>query len=167
MLAGIGVLIFGAQFHVMVDEKPRESGLQNLLSIPSSMAKSLFPADGTSHHLAAGIGVGTILILILWTRFAPKKLKWIPGALVAVSMATAATAALALPIRRVNIDDNFFGSLRLLDFTALPGMITPELLLLAVTVAFDPGLTAVHVPVDESAGWVARLLGVLQGLPER
>src|SRR5437764_10956820 len=34
---------------------------------------------------------------------------------------------------------------------------------LAVTVAFDPGLTAVHVPVDESAGWVARLLGVLGG----
>ena len=30
MLAGIGVLIFASQFHVMVDDKPRGSGSQNL-----------------------------------------------------------------------------------------------------------------------------------------
>lgn len=33
----------------------------------------------------------------------------------------------------------------------------------AVTVAFDPGLTVVHVPADEGPAWVARLLGVLGG----
>src|SRR5437879_1807916 len=31
MLAGIGILILGAQFHVMLDDKPREDGLKNLL----------------------------------------------------------------------------------------------------------------------------------------
>src|SRR4051812_33844821 len=31
MLAGIGILIFGAQFHVMVDDKPRSNGLINLI----------------------------------------------------------------------------------------------------------------------------------------
>src|SRR5207245_2718322 len=71
MLAGIGVLIFGAQFHVMVDDKPRADGLKNLISIPESIAKGLFPVDGSVHHLAAYIGVGTIAILILWGRFAP------------------------------------------------------------------------------------------------
>ena len=35
MLAGIGVLIFASQFHVMVDDKPRGSGLENLATIPA------------------------------------------------------------------------------------------------------------------------------------
>ena len=44
MLAGIGVLILGAQFHVMIDDKPRPGGLENLMSIPVSLGKALFPA---------------------------------------------------------------------------------------------------------------------------
>ena len=39
MLAGIGVLIFASQFHVMVDDKPRGGGLDNLLSIPEAIIK--------------------------------------------------------------------------------------------------------------------------------
>ena len=35
MLAGIGALILGSQFHVMVDDPPRGSGLENLLAIAS------------------------------------------------------------------------------------------------------------------------------------
>jgi MFS superfamily sulfate permease-like transporter len=41
MLAGIGVLIFASQFHVMVDDKPKANGIQNLLSIPQAIAKGL------------------------------------------------------------------------------------------------------------------------------
>ncbi len=41
MLAGIGVLIMVSQFHVMVDDKPSGSGLDDLLSIPSAIAKSV------------------------------------------------------------------------------------------------------------------------------
>ncbi|HYO23571.1 MAG TPA: SulP family inorganic anion transporter [Lacipirellulaceae bacterium] len=41
MLAGIGVLIFASQFHVMVDDKPRGSGLDNLLSIPEAVWKGM------------------------------------------------------------------------------------------------------------------------------
>lgn len=48
MLAGIGVLIFASQFHVMVDDKPRDGGLQNLVTIPESVAKGLaMPVFGT------------------------------------------------------------------------------------------------------------------------
>jgi MFS superfamily sulfate permease-like transporter len=36
MLAGIGVLIFASQFHVMIDDKPRGSGINNLIAIPRS-----------------------------------------------------------------------------------------------------------------------------------
>ena len=41
MLAGIGVLILASQFHVMVDDAPKGSGLQNLLSIPAAIQKGL------------------------------------------------------------------------------------------------------------------------------
>ena len=40
MLAGIGVLIFASQFHVMVDDKPRSSGLENLATIPQAILKA-------------------------------------------------------------------------------------------------------------------------------
>lgn len=41
MLAGIGVLIFASQFHVMVDDKPEKNGLANLQSIPRAVMKGL------------------------------------------------------------------------------------------------------------------------------
>jgi len=43
MLGGIGVLIFASQFHVMVDDKPKGSGIANLLSIPEAIQKGLTP----------------------------------------------------------------------------------------------------------------------------
>ncbi len=39
MLAGIGVLIFASQFHVMVDDKPKGSGIENLVTIPQAIGK--------------------------------------------------------------------------------------------------------------------------------
>ena len=41
MLAGIGVLIFASQFHVMVDDKPKGSGLHNLVTIPAAIGKAM------------------------------------------------------------------------------------------------------------------------------
>ncbi|KKM18917.1 hypothetical protein LCGC14_1660910, partial [marine sediment metagenome] len=41
MLAGIGVLIVSSQLHVMVDDRPRGSGIENIVSIPESMLKGL------------------------------------------------------------------------------------------------------------------------------
>lgn len=45
MLAGIGVLIFASQFHMMVDDVPRSNGIQNLLSIPEAIYKGV-SSDG-------------------------------------------------------------------------------------------------------------------------
>lgn len=41
MLSGIGVLILSSQLHVMVDDRPRQGGLANLLSIPEAIQKGL------------------------------------------------------------------------------------------------------------------------------
>lgn len=136
MLAGIGVLIFGAQFHVMVDDKPRENGIQNLLSIPAAIQKGMFPLDGSSHHLAAALGIATIVILIGWTKLAPAKLKWVPGALVAVVFATAAAQILGLPVRYVDLPGNLFGTIALPSADVLKGVLSVEMLIAALTLAF-------------------------------
>jgi MFS superfamily sulfate permease-like transporter len=41
MLAGIGVLILSSQLHVMVDDRPRQGGVANILSIPEAIRKGL------------------------------------------------------------------------------------------------------------------------------
>jgi MFS superfamily sulfate permease-like transporter len=114
MLAGIGVLIFAAQFHVMLDDKPQGSGIVNLLTIPESILKGIFPVDGSSHHIAAMVGLLTILSIVVWTKFRPQKLKSLPGPLVAVVVATTAAAAFRMPIKYVDVPAN------LLDVITLP-----------------------------------------------
>src|SRR5262249_17002371 len=49
MLAGIGILIVSSQIHVMVDDRPRQDGLSNLLSIPEALRKAL-PTPGWENH---------------------------------------------------------------------------------------------------------------------
>lgn len=98
MLAGIGVLIFASQFHIMADDKPRkgmelwgvhiEPGLANLLTIPETVYKIFMPLDGSTHQMAALLGVLTISVILLWKKIAPKKLKLIPGPLLGVTLAT-------------------------------------------------------------------------------
>ena len=54
MLAGIGVLILSSQFHVMVDDAPKGSGVENLLSIPEAIQKGLpMPEMGTAEERSA------------------------------------------------------------------------------------------------------------------
>jgi MFS superfamily sulfate permease-like transporter len=51
MLAGIGVLILASQFHVMVDDRPRGSGVENLIMIPDAVAKSLSWSDFNNREM--------------------------------------------------------------------------------------------------------------------
>lgn len=113
MLGGIGVLIFASQFHVMVDDKPQSSGLVNLASIPSAIYKGIGAIDGTVHHVAAWLGVSTIVLLLVWNRFRPQKLHAIPGPLIAVAVVTAAAAVLRLPVRYVVVPSQLTESLNI------------------------------------------------------
>jgi MFS superfamily sulfate permease-like transporter len=105
MLAGIGVLIFASQFHVMVDDAPRGSGLANLIAIPEALYKGLIPVDGSVHFQAAMIGILTLAIMISWRRVVPESLKVIPAPLAAVVFATLAAGFTGLGISRVDIPD--------------------------------------------------------------
>ena len=86
MLAGIGATIIAKQFHEMVDDTAPKKVLDGLLTIPQAVWKGYDPPAGASanHTEAAVIGLLAILILALWKTVAPKRLKVVPAAVVAV-----------------------------------------------------------------------------------
>lgn len=111
MLGGIGVLIFASQIHVMVDDKPRSSGLLNLISIPEAIWKGIRPQEDLPHEEAAIIGVLTIIVLVLWNK-APKKLKVVPAPLVGVIVGTLVANILGFPIAHVNVPDSLIAVMK-------------------------------------------------------
>ena len=114
MLAGIGILIIAAQFHVMVDDKPPGSGQEfggilNLVTLPQAVWKGL---SETEHRPAAMIGVLTILAIILWTAFVPKKLKFLPAPLIGVVMATVVAAIFQADANFISVPNNLFEAMQ-------------------------------------------------------
>ena len=85
MLAGIGLLIIGSQFHIMLDRTPLMSGFDNLGDIPGAIYATVIGQGGNA--AAAFIGLLTVAVIVLWARFAPSRLKLVPGALVGVVIA--------------------------------------------------------------------------------
>jgi MFS superfamily sulfate permease-like transporter len=136
MLAGIGILIMAGQFHVMVDDKPRASGISNIIAIPESIWKSIAPPEGSAHHLAAMTGLLTLGTIVLWNWLRPKSLKMIPGTLVAVVLATTVAAAFQFPVKHVEIPQNIWSAFSLPSAQAFAKLADPHVLLAAVVVAF-------------------------------
>ena len=106
MLAGIGVLIFAGQFHVMVDDKPPGSGkayggIINLATIPEAVWIGLTEPE---HQPAAVVEIVTILTIVGWSSLAPKRLKVLPAPLIAVTVATVTVGRLAPAARPLDPD---------------------------------------------------------------
>jgi len=92
------------------------------------------------HHLAAQLGLLTIVIIVLWQGFAPKVLKTIPGSLVAVVVATVVAAGLMVPVFYVEVPDSLwsavhFPTLTLLSDAPWGGVIQSAILIAAVASA--------------------------------
>ena len=135
MLAGIGVLIIASQFHVLVDDGPKGSGLQNLLSIPASIYKGVMPIDGSAHHLAALVGICTIAIILAWS-YTPKKLQIVPAPLVAVVLMTIASAIFQLPIKYVNIEGGLLSVMQMPTAASLGSLLNVAVLTSALALCF-------------------------------
>ncbi|WP_455389832.1 SulP family inorganic anion transporter, partial [Petrachloros mirabilis] len=151
MLAGIGVLIFASQFHIMIDDVPQGSGLDNLLSLPSAIWKGLVAEENTpmNHHLAARIGVLTIAVIVLWNLYAPRMLKVFPGVLLGVSVATGATLLLGYDIAHVEIRSNLLTVIHLPSLSSLRYLFDPvglgDALALALIASVETLLSATAV----------------------
>lgn len=121
MLGGIGVLISLSQLHVMVGASPPGGGLADLIALPSAWIEAL----GTDAGIwSAAVGVATIALLLGWEQLAPKKLKMIPGPLVAVLTVTVLSAAFALPVASVDLPESLAGALNMPSLEDAPRLFT-------------------------------------------
>ena len=134
MLAGIGVLILSAQFHVMVDDNPKSSGLHNLLSIPDAIIKGV--SGDLQHRWASGIGVLTLLVLVGMPLIKRGPLSKIPAPLVAVLVASLAAWLFHAPIQLVDLPDSFLSALKFPDAESLSVLKIPAVWGTAVALAF-------------------------------
>ncbi len=133
MLAGIGVLIFASQFHVMLDGAPLGTGIQNLIGIPMALLSALRLGD--SHLTAAEIGVLTIATMVAWNSFVPRTLRMIPAPLVEVMVALIAAALFRLDsIHYVDVPSNIW------SVTILP---TPDRLMRIIEPAILVGIVSI------------------------
>ena len=152
MLAGIGILILAAQFHVMVDDKPPGTGkefggIMNLATLPQAVWKGL---SETEHRPAAILGVTTILAIILWTAFVPKKLKFIPAPLFGVVVATAAAAIFQADANFISVPNNLLEAMQLPTLGDLGGAFAGPSLIENVGPILLAGLALAFVASAES-----------------
>ena len=131
MLAGIGVLIVLSQVHVMFDAGPKPSGLDNLIGVPQMLIQAVGPGSGL---LAGVLGLGTILVMWSWDKWRPQSLRFVPGALLGVGLAT--VASLALQVKRVEVPENLAEAIDWLRPADLLNLADPALLIAAFAVAF-------------------------------
>lgn len=116
MLAGIGVVLFAQQFHVLVDDPPSGSPLTNLISIPRAIWWGVADAHDAhpEHREAAVVGLVTLATLVVWPLIAGRRFKLVPAVLVAIVLAACLVSAFGWQVQRVNFE-NLSGAVRLGD----------------------------------------------------
>ncbi|WP_294136804.1 SulP family inorganic anion transporter [Sphingobium sp.] len=132
MLAGIGVLIVVGQFHVLFDDKPLSSGLQNLIAMPGQ----IFGLSNGDAATAFAVGMVTIFGMLGWEKFRPASLKLVPGALVGVVAATLIAFLLGLPVARVTVPESIVGAIALPEGGLLAQLLNPAIFTTAIAIAF-------------------------------
>ncbi len=138
MLAGIGALIFASQFHIMIDDAPKGSGLANIATLPGAVLKGLLPDHDvpTSHQEAAWLGVLTIACILLWTTLATGRWKVLPAVLLGVSASTLVATLFDLPVSHVAVKDNLFWVLHVPTTEQLAHLLDTTVLAEALGLAF-------------------------------
>jgi len=137
MLAGIGITIALQQIHVLLGGSSNSSAWRNLTELPGQ----LLVAD------RAGLAVGLLVIAILVTwRWAPAAVRKVPGALVAIVVASAVSVLFALDVPRIRLNGSLVDALQL---PSLPhgswGAFAAGVLTVALIASVESLLTAVSV----------------------
>ncbi|MAY74436.1 MAG: SulP family inorganic anion transporter [Phycisphaerae bacterium] len=132
MLAGIGILIFSDQFHVMLDRESPGKGLDAIVAIPAAFVDGISIWNFDQHHQAAAIGLITIISIVVWPLVAPKPLKILPGALIGVVLASVAAATTYFDVAPIVLEGDLLESLTFPDFSVVG---SSAVLIAAVTVA--------------------------------
>lgn len=141
MLAGIGILILISQFHVMLDHKAMWHGekahgaLQYMATIPEAIIKCFSSDTSANHHLAALTGMITLACFVIWPHIAPKRLAFLPAALIGIAVATLFATVTHLEVERLVVPDNMFSEVTFPSETWTELLTSPLVLIGAVVIA--------------------------------
>ncbi len=145
MLSGIGLLILASQFHVMLDDKPKGSGLDNLIGIPKVLI-GVLTQNHDLNHLAALLGLITIAIIIVWEKLPVDRIRdAVPATLLAVLVVTILATVLGLDVNLVQLPPNLLDAVTLPDLTTIPKLgweIVEQGLIIALIASAETLLTA-------------------------
>ena len=119
MLAGIGILIFCSQFHVMLDNAPKASAVLNFITIPEAIF-SIFGDNKPPQHIIAGaMGILTISAILAWNYLRERIKNPIPAPLFAVLLVTGVSMASGSSINKVEIPADIMTKLNILSLDSL------------------------------------------------
>jgi MFS superfamily sulfate permease-like transporter len=135
MLAGIGLLIVLAQFHVLFDAKPLASGVDNLAAMPGRLL-GLDMNDLTTVELAFAIGLVTIGSMLAWEKFRPASMRLLPGALVGVVLATLVAYFAGWEVARVAVPSNILNAIDVPGDGFVAKLLDPSIYATALAIAF-------------------------------
>lgn len=147
MMSGIGITLILSQLYVIGAMHPKAHALYNIKHLPDLVANILDPT--TTALESVNIGVLTIVVLVLWKKFAHGKLASIPGALVAVVAATVTTSLLHLPLKTIPLPESIFSGIQFLDISTFskidPWSIARFSVVLAIIASAETLLSAAAV----------------------
>lgn len=114
-----------------------QQDLQAAIVAQNDVILSLEGLMGTmkNHSYAAGIGVLTIAIILLWQKFAPRSIKILPAPLVAILTATVLASLFIVPVLYVEVPDRLVGDIRLPTWEVIRNAPWVDLLSVAVLLA--------------------------------
>lgn len=107
MLAGIGITIALQQVHVLLAGESHSSAWHNITALPAHITEV--------NTASLALGVLVIAIMVAW-RWAPVRLRAVPGPLVAIVAATLVSLVIAADVPRINLNGT------LADAVQLPGL---------------------------------------------
>ena len=136
MLAGIGISIFLSQFHIMLDSKPQNTFIANILDLGRVIFHSVLPMNGSAHHLAAMVGLLTICIIVVWDLLPFKKLKAVPSALVAVIIASLFANFMHFDINYIQVGQNFWSEAIFIKPSLFAHILDLKVLISALVITF-------------------------------
>ncbi|RYE80236.1 MAG: SulP family inorganic anion transporter, partial [Oxalobacteraceae bacterium] len=133
MLSGIGILIVASQAHVLMDAAPKARGLENFAALPAVVWQAVTEGTGRT---ALFVGLATIGIILAWDKLRPQRLRFLPGALIAVVVVTATVQLQGLNVNKVDVPTNLFSAISIPSVSDIFGVFNATLLVSAVTFAF-------------------------------
>jgi len=154
MLVGMGLLIVVTQFHIMLDDSPKETGLANLLLIPEAISKGIFAEGLTPHRSAALLGMFSIFIAYAWSRLQFKWSKMLPPALVAIVLASLVAELAGLSVQKVALPETVKIAFMPYQMDGLlKALVDPNIWLSAVTLTFVISVqTTITINALENSG---------------